>query len=281
MAQPQVVVVGNEKGGAGKSTLAIHIVVGLLHAGHRVAIIDLDSRQRSMSHFFSNRAAWTAANGHTLPMPIEPDMGDGKALAKASEEDQLAIFEAAYLQAQDSDIIVIDTPGGDTALSRAAHGRADQIVTPMNDSFVDFDMLGQVDPVTLELLKPSTYSESVWEARKHRAITEGRHASIDWLVVTNRLAVAEARNRRRLEERMLKLAKRVGFRVGPGLRDRVIYRELFPFGLTVADLSNDIRPVAVSLAHVAARQEMRSLMLAMGLDQASLDAKLPALDAAA
>ena len=281
MAQPQVVVVGNEKGGAGKSTLAIHIVVGLLHAGHRVAIIDLDSRQRSMSHFFSNRAAWTAANGHSLPMPIEPDMGDGKALAKASEEDQLAIFEAAYLQAQDSDIIVIDTPGGDTALSRAAHGRADQIVTPMNDSFVDFDMLGQVDPVTLELLKPSTYSESVWEARKHRAITEGRHASIDWLVVTNRLAVAEARNRRRLEERMLKLAKRVGFRVGPGLRDRVIYRELFPFGLTVADLSNDIRPVAVSLAHVAARQEMRSLMLAMGLDQASLDAKLPALDAAA
>lgn len=281
MAQPQVVVVGNEKGGAGKSTLAIHIVVGLLHAGHRVAIIDLDSRQRSMSHFFSNRAAWTAANGHTLPMPIEPDMGDGKALAKASEEDQLAIFEAAYLQAQDSDIIVIDTPGGDTALSRAAHGRADQIVTPMNDSFVDFDMLGQVDPVTLELLKPSTYSESVWEARKHRAITEGRHASIDWLVVTNRLAVAEARNRRRLEERMMKLAKRVGFRVGPGLRDRVIYRELFPFGLTVADLSNDIRPVAVSLAHVAARQEMRSLMLAMGLDQASLDAKLPALDAAA
>ncbi|HEX8470813.1 MAG TPA: division plane positioning ATPase MipZ [Brevundimonas sp.] len=281
MAQPQVVVIGNEKGGAGKSTLAIHIVVGLLHAGHRVAIIDLDSRQRSMSHFFSNRAAWTAANGHTLPMPIEPDMGDGKALAKASEEDQLAIFEAAYLQAQDSDIIVIDTPGGDTALSRAAHGRADQIVTPMNDSFVDFDMLGQVDPVTLDLLKPSTYSESVWEARKHRAITEGRHASIDWLVVTNRLAVAEARNRRRLEERMMKLAKRVGFRVGPGLRDRVIYRELFPFGLTVADLSNDIRPVAVSLAHVAARQEMRSLMLAMGLDQASLDAKEPALDAAA
>ena len=281
MAQPQVVVVGNEKGGAGKSTLAIHIVVGLLHAGHRVAVIDLDLRQRSMSHFFSNRAAWTAANRHTLPMPVEPDMGDGMALAKAPEAEQLATFEAAYVQAQDADIIVIDTPGGDTALSRAAHARADQIVTPMNDSFVDFDLLGQVDPVTLDLLKPSIYSESVWEARKHRAITEGRHAAIDWLVVTNRLAVAEARNRRRLEERMLKLAKRVGFRVGPGLRDRVIYRELFPFGLTVADLSNDIRPVAVSLAHVAARQEMRSLMLAMGLDQASLDAKAPALDAAA
>jgi len=277
MAQPQVIVIGNEKGGAGKSTLAIHIVTGLLHAGKKVAIIDLDLRQRSMERFFSNRAAWATANGHVLPLPIVPDMGDGKALAKADETEQLAKFEAAYAAAQAvADIILIDTPGGDTALSRAAHGRADQIVTPMNDSFVDFDLLGEVDPVTLELKKPSIYSESVWEARKHRAITEGRQVTIDWIVVTNRLAVAEARNRRRLEERMKKLAKRVGFRVGPGLRDRVIYRELFPFGLTVADLSNDIRPVSVSLAHVAARQELRNLMLSLGLDDA-----LAPLDAAA
>ncbi|MFE9083315.1 division plane positioning ATPase MipZ [Brevundimonas sp. NPDC003935] len=281
MAQPQVIVIGNEKGGAGKSTLAIHIVTGLLHAGKKVAIIDLDLRQRSMERFFSNRAAWTAANGHDLPLPIVPDMGDGKALAKADEAEQLARFDAAYAEAQVvADIILIDTPGGDTALSRAAHGRADQIVTPMNDSFVDFDLLGEVDPVTLELKKPSIYSESVWEARKHRAITEGRQVTIDWIVVTNRLAVAEARNRRRLEERMMKLAKRVGFRVGPGLRDRVIYRELFPFGLTVADLSNDIRPVSVSLAHVAARQEMRNLMQAMGLDDAAGGSLAP-LDAAA
>ncbi|MEG0819440.1 MAG: division plane positioning ATPase MipZ [Brevundimonas sp.] len=281
MAQPQVIVIGNEKGGAGKSTLAIHIVTGLLHAGRKVAIIDLDLRQRSMERFFSNRAAWTAANGHDLPLPFVPDMGDGKALAKADEAEQLARFDAAYAEAQAvADIILIDTPGGDTALSRAAHGRADQIVTPMNDSFVDFDLLGEVDPVTLELKKPSIYSESVWEARKHRAITEGRQVTIDWIVVTNRLAVAEARNRRRLEERMKKLAKRVGFRVGPGLRDRVIYRELFPFGLTVADLSNDIRPVSVSLAHVAARQEMRNLMQAMGLDDVTGGALAP-LDAAA
>ncbi len=261
-----VIVIGNEKGGAGKSTLAIHIVTGLLHAGKKVAIIDLDLRQRSMERFFRNREAWTQANDHVLPMPIIPDMGDGKALARAEEAEQMARFDVAFAQASEqAEVILIDTPGGDTALSRAAHGRADQIVTPMNDSFVDFDLLGEVDPVTLDLKRPSIYSESVWEARKHRAITEGRQVTIDWLVVTNRLAVAEARNRRRLEERMQKLAKRVGFRVGPGLRDRVIYRELFPFGLTVADLSNDIRPVSVSLAHVSARQEMRNLMQAMGL----------------
>lgn len=269
MSQPLVVVVGNEKGGAGKSTLAIHIVTGLLHAGRRVAIIDLDLRQRSMARFFANRQSWAAANGQTLPMPVEPDMGDGKALARADEAEQMARFETAFAEAKSTaDIILIDTPGGDTALSRAAHARADQIITPMNDSFVDFDLLGQVDPVTLELQKPSIYSESVWEARKHRAVTQGRNASIDWVVLTNRLAVAEARNRRRLQERMDKLAKRVGFRVGPGLRDRVIYRELFPFGLTVADLSNEVRPVAVSLAHVAARQELRNLMQALGLDEA-------------
>ena len=277
MTDPTVIVVGNEKGGAGKSTLAIHIATGLLHAGKRVAIIDLDLRQRSMSRFFANRAAWTAGNGCFLPMPFEADLGDGKVLAKADEAEQLARFEAAFAASKDAaDVILIDTPGGDTLLSRTAHGLADQIVTPMNDSFVDFDLLGQVDPVTLDLLKPSIYSESVWEARKHRAITEGRAAAIDWIVVTNRLAVAAARNRQRLEERMEKLARRVGFRMGPGLRDRVIYRELFPFGLTVADLSNDIRPVAVSLAHVAARQEMRSLMHALGLDGGALDAPLDA-----
>src|SRR5690606_5102940 len=157
-----------------------------------------------------------------------------------------------------------------------AHGLADQIVTPMNDSFVDFDLLGQIDPVTLDLLKPSIYSESVWEARKHRAITQGRNATIDWIVVANRLAVAVARNRQRLDERLEKLSKRVGFRVGPGLRDRVIYRELFPFGLTVADLNDEIRPVSVSLAHVAARQEMRNLMQALGLEDASLSTPLDA-----
>ncbi|MGQ3040605.1 MAG: division plane positioning ATPase MipZ [Brevundimonas sp.] len=277
MADPTVIVVGNEKGGAGKSTLAIHIVTGLLHAGKRVAIIDLDLRQRSLARFFANRQTWSAANGHELPMPVEPDMGDGKALARAGEAEQLARFEAAFAEARGmADVILIDTPGGDTVLSRAAHGLADQIVTPMNDSFVDFDLLGTVDPVTLELQKPSIYSESVWEARKQRAISQGRQAQIDWVVVTNRLAVAAARNRQRLEERMEKLAKRVGFRMGPGLRDRVIYRELFPFGLTVADLSNDIRPVSVSLAHVSARQELRSLMLSLGLDGGKLDAPLDA-----
>jgi chromosome partitioning protein len=150
-------------------------------------------------------------------------------------------------------------------LSKAAHGKADLIVTPMNDSFVDFDLLGQVDPVSMELLRPSIYAETVWESRKAKMSAERR--SIDWIVLKNRLGTTEARNRRRLDERLVTLSKRVGFRLGTGLRDRVIYRELFPFGLTVADLSTYVRPVEVSLTHVAARQELRQLMQELGLEE--------------
>jgi len=260
-----VIVVGNEKGGAGKSTIAIHLVSGLLHAGAKVAVLDLDLRQQSVGRFLENRRAWLAAAETSAPSPVDHGLGvQGAVLAKGSDEEALARFEDAFERScADADFLVIDTPGGDTAVSRAAHGRADLIVTPMNDSFVDFDMLGQVDPVTLDLKRPSLYSETVWNSRKARAAADGK--SIDWVVLRNRLAPTEARNRRRVDERVQALSRRVGFRVGPGLRDRVIYRELFPFGLTVADLSPAIRPVAMSLTHVAARQELRALMAFLGL----------------
>ncbi|WP_029087803.1 division plane positioning ATPase MipZ [Brevundimonas aveniformis] len=265
----RVIVVGNEKGGAGKSTLAIHLLAGLMQTGQSVAVMDLDLRQRSLAGFLANRRAWLNANSATAPLPLEPDaFTDGAKLARASEEEQLARFEAAFAASQQADYLIIDTPGGDTALSRAAHGRADQVVTPMNDSFVDFGLLGEIDPVTLNLKRPSIYAETIWNARKDKAIDNPQAGlgQIDWLVVMNRLAVFDARNRRRVDERLDILAKRVGFRIGPGLRDRVIYRELYPFGLTVADLSEQIRPVEISLAHVAARQELRSLMQALGLE---------------
>jgi chromosome partitioning protein len=264
MSQASVIVVGNEKGGAGKSTIAIHTAVALLHGGARVAVLDLDLRQQTMGHFLANRRAWLAANGVEAPMPIEhPLSADGAVLARATDEEALARFQQALgeLRGQ-ADFVLIDTPGSDTAISRAAHGMADLIVTPMNDSFVDFDMLGVVDPVTLELKRHSLYSETVWNSRKARATNERKQ--IDWVVLRNRLAPTEARNRKRLDERVQALSRKVGFRVGPGLRDRVIYRELFPFGLTIADLSPTIRPVAMSLQHVAARQELRALMSALG-----------------
>ncbi|HEY3815411.1 MAG TPA: division plane positioning ATPase MipZ [Caulobacteraceae bacterium] len=270
--QSHVVVVGNEKGGAGKSTIAIHLAAGLMAQGAGVAVIDLDLRQQSFGRFLANRRAWLAKSGPLvdplLSMPIEVRLGENPArFVDAPDAEGLAVFEAALADArQAATFVLIDTPGGDTALSRAAHAAADLVVTPMNDSFVDFDLLGHVDPVTLELLKPSIYSETVWNARKARAMRD--RGSIDWVVLTNRLATVEARNRKRVDERIAALSRRVGFRVGPGLRDRVIYRELFPFGLTVADLSPEVRPVPISLAHVAARQELRALLWTLGLGEA-------------
>lgn len=265
MSQARVIVIGNEKGGAGKSTIAIHLITALLHGGAKVGLLDLDLRQESTARFFSNRKAWNAAAQAGLPEPAHYRLSDDSlALAAADPLAQMKAFEPAFIEAHKQvDFLVIDTPGGDTGLSRAAHGLADLVVTPMNDSFVDFDLLGHVDPVTLELLKPSIYSLTVWEARKAKAMSRGK--SLDWVVLRNRLSPSDARNRKRVEERMVALSRRVGFSIGPGLRDRVIYRELFPFGLTVADLSAKVRPVPVSLQHVAARQELRALMQALGL----------------
>ena len=260
---PRIIVLGNEKGGAGKSTLALHVACGLLHDSYTVAVIDLDLRQQSLAHFFDHRAAWCGASGAVLPMPVG-GLEDARSLIGLDDAQATQQLEQMIdLAAARADYVVIDTPGADTLVSRVAHSRAELIVTPMNDSFVDFDMLGAVDPVTLELTKPSLYAEVVWESRKRRMM--GARKSIDWLVLRNRLATTEARNRRRLDERVVALGKRVGFRIGPGLRDRVIYRELFPFGLTVADLSPTVRPVPVSLTHVAARQELRSVMGAIGV----------------
>jgi chromosome partitioning protein len=264
VGQARVIVVGNEKGGAGKSTLAIHLMTALLHEQAPVAVIDLDLRQQSLARFLHSRRTWCASNGAVLPMPRELELAEAGPPANADDKAALSAFERVMSEARgQGGFILIDTPGGDNALSRAAHGQADIIVTPMNDSFVDFDLLGQVDPLTLNVIRPSLYAETVWNSRKAKAVASG--GSIDWIVMPNRLAPVRARNRQRLEERVHALAKRVGFRIGAGLRERVIYRELHPFGLTAADLSSKVRPVPISLSHVAARQELRMLVVDLGL----------------
>lgn len=266
MSNARILVFGNEKGGAGKSTVAMHVATALLHAGKRVAIIDLDLRQRSLSHFFTNRQKWAAANDKVLPHAVEPFLHKNPAeLVKVPDAEARAAFDRALNEAIDvADYVLIDTPGGDSFLSRRAHAAGHVIITPMNDSFIDFDLLGQVDPVTLDVKRPSIYSETVWNSRKQRAQWDGK--TIDWIVLRNRLAANEARNRKRVDDRVQALGKRIGFRVAAGLRDRVIYRELFPFGLTVLDLSSDVRPVSVSLAHVSAKQELRAVMMALELE---------------
>ena len=270
----RILVFGNEKGGAGKSTLAIHVASYALNAGERVAILDLDLRQLSFARFFENRLAWAQGHGKSLKMAhsLSPqDHGIGAVemppeLRKARVEALLQSAQASY------DLILIDTPGSDTELSRLAHQFADLIITPMNDSFVDFDLLGKIDAGNLDLIRPSFYAETVWEARKQRALRDG--GRIDWVVVRNRLAPTHARNRNRVDERLIALSKRIGFRVAAGLRDRVIYRELFPFGVSVLDLSSDIKPLPTSLAQISARQELRAVMAELAAVSPEIKAKV-------
>ena len=163
-----VVVLGNEKGGSGKSTVAMHVAVALMKAGQRVATIDLDGRQKSFSHYIENRAAWAKHAKIDLELPTHHCIA--RAEGHKVVDNEVAEF-TAFAQAVDSlehthDFIVIDTPGHDSYLMRLAHSMADTLITPLNDSFVDFDVLGTVDPATFAVTGTSHYAEMVREARR-------------------------------------------------------------------------------------------------------------------
>jgi chromosome partitioning protein len=256
----QVIVLGNEKGGSGKSTAAMHLIVGLLRDGYQVGAIDLDARQATLSGYLAAREAFAAAKGIALPQPrhaaVHRSEHDSRADAEAEEKARFA--EALSALSKDCDIVVIDCPGSDTHLSRLGHAHADTLVTPINDSFVDFAMLARVEPDRHDIVNPSIYSEMVWEARKRRfARDRGR---IDWIVMRNRLGASEARNKRDVGTTLEALAKRIGFRTVRGFGERVIFRELYLMGLTLMDVKEAGLGIHMGMSHVAARAEVRSLI---------------------
>jgi len=248
-----VIVFGNEKGGTGKTTTAMHVAVALLKLGKKVAALDLDSRQRTMARYFENRAAFMERTKNPLAMP------QLKVVRAAREQDEMVQFGEALAEARvDAQFIIIDTPGSDTPLSRLGHAAADTLITPMNDSFLDFDLLAKLDAETLDVTGPSLYSEFVWDCRKRRLMS--RQPALDWVVMRNRISAVEARNKRRITTAVDSLSKRIGFRVAPGFSERVIFRELFPMGLTLFDLPIKGVDVPLTMSHVAARQEIRELL---------------------
>jgi chromosome partitioning protein len=249
-----IIVLGNEKGGSGKSTTAVHIAVALAHAGFRTAMLDLDSRQRTVARYLENRIAFARQRDLALPTP------DCAVIADAQDGTDVAELALRIEQARGLDFLVIDTPGRDSPLARAALASADTIVTPINDSFVDFDLIGQVDPETFLVKRPSFYAELIWDARRARAKSAG--VTVDWVVLRNRLSSLEARNRKRVGAALEALSGRVGFRVVGGLSERVIFREFFPRGLTLLDRA---ALDEFTLSHVAARNELRGLVTALNL----------------
>jgi chromosome partitioning protein len=260
-AAPHFIVFANEKGGTGKSTTAVHSAVALAAAGRRVAAIDLDTRQRTLGRYLDNRAASVKRLGAELPMPVYETFDPGQDDDLDAQLDRLAA---------DVDVVVVDTPGRDDPYARRAMLRADTLVTPINDSFVDLDLIGEVDAETYKVRRPSFYAELVWNSRTQRAKTSG--ASVDWVLLRNRLQHVEAKNMRRVGAALDELSRRVGFRVIPGLGERVIYRELFPKGLTLLDLA---QLGNVGLSHIAARQELREMIAGFSLPDHSRAAASP------
>ncbi|MGH7070704.1 MAG: division plane positioning ATPase MipZ [Acetobacteraceae bacterium] len=255
-----LIVLGNEKGGSGKSTTAMHLIVGLLRDGYRVGAIDLDARQATLGSYVAAREAFVAAHGVALRRPrliaIPRSEADSRAQAEAEERQR---FTAALAElSRECEIVVIDCPGSDTYLSRLGHAHADTLITPINDSFVDFAMLAKVDPDNHDVVHPSIYSEMVWQARKARfACDRGR---IDWIVMRNRLGAIAQRNKRDVGATVELLAKRIGFRTVKGLGERVIFRELFLQGLTLMDVRDAGLGISLGMSHVAARAEVRALI---------------------
>ena len=261
-----VVVLGNEKGGSGKSTTALHIAVALLKAGQRVATIDLDSRQQSFTHYLENRRAWSERARLKLEMPTHYCVPRAETNSlDANEAQEFASFSAAIGRIErNHDVVVVDTPGSDTYLMRLAHSMADTLVTPLNDSFVDFDVLGTLDQTNFTVTGESHYAEMVREARRQRRLVDGRVT--DWIVVRNRLSSLGSRNKRLVGDGIAELAKRMGFRWVDGFAERVVYREFFPRGLTALDdLDEQTLGARPSMSHLTAREEVIGLLNALHL----------------
>jgi len=265
---PYIFVVGNEKGGAGKTTCSMHLIAGLLDKGLRVASLDTDCRQHSLTRYIQNRELYNASN------PEKPVAVSMHFLLKESaastivgrEEEERKSFEEMLAEAKsNADVIVIDTPGSHSFLSALAHSYADTVVTPINDSFVDLDVMAKVSADGKTIISPSIYSQMIWSQKMERAKRDG--ASIEWVVMRNRLSNLDAANKRNVSAALEQLSKRISFNVVPGFSERVIFKELFLKGLTLLDLTKANYDKPFNMSHIAARQELRDFLQYLGVDE--------------
>lgn len=263
----EIIVFGNEKGGSGKSTSAMHAAIALLRLGYKVGTLDLDARQGTFTAYMKNRFKYATTHKPDLPMPLHMDIMPSKSTSLAGREGEgKALFDQALAELRKScDFVVIDTPGAHTHLSQLAHFEADTLVTPLNDSLVDLDVIAKIDSETDKILRPSVYTEMV--ADQNLARIEAGKAPIHWIVMRNRLSHLNAQNKRRVGALIENMAQQMGFQPVSGFGERVIFKELFLKGLTLLDLKED-QDAPLTLSQLAARQEVRQLVTAIAPEKA-------------
>ncbi len=234
-AGAHVIVLGNEKGGSGKSTTAFHLAIFLLYKGYKVATIDVDSRQRTLTKYVNNRLNWCHKMNLDIVQPEHYHLPIARSDSiRENDKEEFELFRNCVVKTeQRADFLIIDTPGFDTHLTRLSHSLADTLITPLNDSLIDLDVMARLDPKTGDPIELGHYSRLVQRARKERMVIDGR--TIDWILVRNRLSMLSSRNSRFINSGLEKLALRMGARLANGISDRVIFKSLFPIGMTVFD----------------------------------------------
>lgn len=220
-----IIVFANEKGGVGKSTSAFHTCIALCNAGESVAALDVDLRQLTLHRALWARLESATEYGVNLPGPEQ------LMLAQQNESELEEKLRMARIR---HSFIIIDVGGHDSPIARRAIFMADTIVTPVNDSFIDLDMLGRIDPRSGEFKTLGNFARLV-EHLKEPGLAL-RSKPLDWVVMQNRSRSLGTKNEIKVREALEKIAPVAGFRLVPGLRERVTYRELFPQGLTLFDL---------------------------------------------
>lgn len=248
-----IIVISNEKGGTGKSTLSMHIATILLYEGYKVATIDMDGRQGTLTKYVNNRKKFDPLNRSKLPAPyhlsfsIDDEEGSKEELIRRHINELSKTYDA----------IVIDTPGTKNYLFDEAHKYADTLITPISDSLLDLNVIADIDFNSKKIGKPGHYAEHIWEVKKYLASQNKPY--LNWIVVGNRLSVFNSKNKTAVFEYLEKLSKLYGFKLFFGIKDRVIYKELFLDGLTVLDMKNDKLKMKMSISHIAAKREIRNV----------------------
>jgi len=263
-----VIVVANEKGGTGKSTLSIHISIALLKAGFRVATIDLDTRQRTLTRFFENRASWAANAPWDVELPFHHALDRGSSTnVRDNETLEFGAFASAIAEIEHVyEFVVIDTPASDSYLMRLAHSLADTLVCPVNDSFIDIDVFSRVHHDKTQRGQVAQYAELVLEARRKRKLVD--QGIIDWVLVRNRISSTQSNNAKQIATSLSRLSVELQFRATEGLHDRVIFRELFPIGLTALDpIEEAMRSNSLTASQASGRREIEALVATLQLPE--------------